>query len=399
MIDFDAIVVGASIAGSTTTALLARSGYRVLLLDKARFPRPKVCGEGLMPAGAHILDRLGLLDPLKQDGLRAFRGLRLYPSRGDCLQLNFHDTSPSAGGWIVPRLGVDTRLAHWASRQPEVVFLEDFSVRGFSLLTDRVEVEGSRFGRSHTYRARLLIGADGIRSQFHRRLQIPRARPRSRRFALSSQPIRLRDKQPFVEVHFSSLGEAYVAPLQDDLALVTLLLFGERRQTGLNRAQLYFESLKSFPALWLRLIDVTPHAEVQATAPLASRPARAHAHRLLLVGDAAGAVDPVTGQGMTLALKDAELACTILGDRLRADDIAEEDLRTYSRERSRYFSGSYELAEFILSVFRHPLLARQAMRSLSRNRVLEKKALDWASNPISLRSLSLTDRLQLVLGV
>ncbi len=81
MAHFDVIVAGAGVAGSTTAALLAQQGSDVLLVERATFPREKICGEGLMPAGADILHKLGILSELQGEGGQAFSGIHfpLFP--------------------------------------------------------------------------------------------------------------------------------------------------------------------------------------------------------------------------------------------------------------------------------------------------------------------------------
>jgi len=116
MPNFDGIVVGAGVAGSTTAALLARQGFRVLLVEKATFPREKICGEGLMPAGADILHKLGILSELRAQGAQAFSGIHFHLPRDRCLELNFGEVSRTAQGWVVPRTVLDTRLARFATQ-------------------------------------------------------------------------------------------------------------------------------------------------------------------------------------------------------------------------------------------------------------------------------------------
>ena len=398
MTDFDAIIVGASVAGASTAAWLGKSGYHVLLLEKAIFPRVKVCGEGLMPAGVRILDRLGVLPQLQQQGTQLFSGIQFYSTEGQALELDFNQVSATTRGVIIPRVKLDSLLAKHAGKLSGVVLREAFRVSSAKIGPGRVEVEGHGSNQPYRYSARLLIAADGIRSKFHRQFKIHRRPPRFRRFALRTYYPYLRDCRPVVEVHSSPVGEAYVAPLGGNQVLLTLLLSTSPRiQTSLF--DLYFESLKHFPQLRQRLRDPTPRKRIEATGPLASRLSRCHGDRLLFVGDAGGAVDPVTGQGITLALKDAELAAEVLEYRLGADQLSEKDLRVYTEQRNRYFLSSYELAESLLSTFRHPFLARRVLRSLSSNRSLARKALEAAADLRPTFSLCWKDRIQLVLGV
>jgi len=379
MANFDGIVVGAGVAGSTTAALLARQGFRVLLVEKATFPREKICGEGLMPAGASILDELGILSELRAQGAQAFSGIHFHLPRDRCLELNFGEVSRTAQGWVVPRMVLDTHLARFAAQQPGVQLREAFRVLSAQTGEGQVELTGLHQGELQTHRARLLIGADGIRSRFHNGFGIHRRKRRTRRFALRTSYDQLQGTG-VVEVHCCEAGEAYVAPLGNGSARITLLLFGSaHRPRGAALSDLYFEKLSLFPRLMKRLQSPYPQGPVQSTGAVSLEVSRCHGQRLLLVGDAAGAVDPVTGQGMTVALKDSQLACRILKERLQEDRLNEQDLCEYTRLRNAYFRPSFQLAQMLLRVVRHPFLGRQTLKALSRNRTLRQAVLRMAT--------------------
>ena len=379
MSNFDGIVMGAGIAGSTTAALLAQQRFRILLVEKATFPREKICGEGLMPAGASILDELGILSELRAQGAQAFSGIRFHFPQDRCLELNFGEISPAARGWVVSRMVLDESLARFAAQQPGVQLCEAFRVLSARTGPKEVEVTGLHQGQLQTHRARLLIGADGIRSRFHSGFGIHRLKLPTRRFALRTLYHQLQGSA-VVEVHCCEAGEAYVAPMGNGSARITLLLFGAAQRTrGAALSDLYFEKLSLFPRLMERLKSPYPQGPVQSTGAVNLKVSRCHAQRLLLVGDAAGAVDPVTGQGMTVALKDAQLACQVLRERLAEDTLSEHDLSEYTRLRNGYFRPSFQLAQMLLCAVRYPFLGRQTLKALSRSPTLRAKLLRMAT--------------------
>ncbi len=399
MANFDGIVVGASVAGSTTAALLAQQGFRILLVERATFPREKICGEGLMPAGADILDELGLLSELRAQGAHAFSGIRFYLPRDRCLDLNFSELSQTAQGWVVPRMVLDESLARFASQRPGVQLREAFQVLSAHTGLNQVEISGLYQGKLQTHRARVLIGADGIRSRFHNGFGIHRLKRRARRFALRTS-YDLLEGSDLVEVHCCEAGEAYVAPMDNGAARITLLLFGSaQRKQGAALSDLYFEKLSLFPRLVQRLKSPYPQGPVQSTGVVSLEVSRCHGQRLLLVGDAAGAVDPVTGQGMTVALQDAQLACQVLRERLTEDRLSEQDLSEYTRVRNSYFRPSFRLAQMLLCAVRHTLLARQTLKALSRNPTLRQKLLTMTTTLHQGSFLNVKDQLRLLLGV
>ena len=399
MANVDVIVVGAGVAGSMTAALLGKQGFQVLLLEQATFPRPKICGEGLMPAGAEILRRYGLLNDLKRLGAQPFFGIGFHLPQGLYLELDFEEVKPGARGWVVPRISLDEQLASFAAAQPGVSLCQGFQVRSTETSQDQVQVTGRHEGKLLTHTGRLLIGADGSRSRFHGNSGIHRRPQRSPRFGLGCLYADLEAAGDRVEVHCSQAGEAYVAPLGEGAARITLLLSGRVKRQGPQLSDYYFENLKHFPQLVTRLKNPYPQQTVRSTPRVSLEVSRCHARRLLLVGDAAGAVDPVTGQGMTLALKDAETAAGFLGPCLSEDRLSEKDLSAYDPLRHRYFSGAVELAELVLFMVQRPWATRHAIRTLDRNPALREKTIRAASEVGSSPTLNSWDKGRFFLGI
>lgn len=400
MAKVDVIVVGAGLAGSMTAALLGRQGVQVLLLEQATFPRSKICGEGLMPAGAEILRRHGLLDDLKLKGARPFSGIGFHLPGDINLQLDFLEVSPGACGWVVPRLSLDERIASFAAAQPGVKLYQGFQVRSTQTDKEQAEVTGWYEGKTTTHTARLLVGADGIRSRFHRDFGIRRRQQHSPRFGLSAHYTDLQGIRDRVEVHCSKGGEAFVAPLGEGAARITLLLSGGvRRQGQAELSDYYVANLQRFPRLVARLRSPFPQQAVESAGGVSLDVSRCHARRMLLVGDAAGAVDPITGQGMTVALMDAETASEFLLSRLPQDRLSEDDLSPYTTRRLGYFNPAVGLARLVLFMVQHPFVARRAMKVLSRNPALRERTIRAVSQVSATHALSSRDQWRLFLGL
>ncbi len=392
---YDAIIVGASVAGSSLAALLGRCGFTTLLVDRSVFPRRKICGEGLMPAGVRILEEFGLTVPARLLGARPFTGLRFHIDPRHSMELDFTELDASVHGLAMARENLDAMLLNHAAAQPNVEVRQGFNVRGFRNLKDRVEVRGEH---GEVLSARALVGADGIRSRFPDALGIRRKNPRRGRFALRAGFDGLQGMDGLVEVFCSPSAEAYIAPMGDERARVTLLIDGPARASGQAVADLYKETLQSFPSLVQRMRSAQPEADVEATSPVCLSLERCHDTRLVLIGDAAGAVDPVTGQGMTVALRDALLASHVLSDALTRDALQIGDLEIYSKRRKLHFQVSYELAQNLLFVVRRSFVARQAARAISRNRRIRRRLLALATESQPQQPLTHLEHLHLLFG-
>ena len=377
--EFDAIVAGAGMAGSSTALLLSRQGFRVLLLDKATFPRDKVCGEGLMPMGAAIAARHGLFPAIRKSSPQCFEGIHFRLSDRLVLPLQFDQLDRNWRGWVVERTSLDNALLGVATSQPGVSF------RGSFLTTDAerdgsgIRITGACKGSRRTYRGRVLIAADGFHSRLRTRLGIPHYTPSARRLALRAYHREFGPNQAAIEVHCCRLGEAYVAPFGSSATRLTLLLYQARIEDWhLPAALLYRRALSHFSTLPRAALLEESDLSVDAVAPLATHLPRCHGDRFLLVGDAAGAVDPVTGQGMTIALRDAELAAQILTEVLNRDRLDSASLACYTRRRNRYFQQAYHTARLLLFVLRHPWLAARLAKALTGHPELRQRILESA---------------------
>ena len=315
----DVTIVGAGPAGSALAIELGRRGLRVVLYEKARFPRLKPCGEGLLPHGVAALQAIAGLPPAPR-----VRGLR-FVAGAVSLEADF----ATGFGLVVRRDRFDTWLFARAARTPNV---------------DARAATPYRSG--HT---RFLVGADGARSMFHRRMGA--SDPRPLRAGLSTHMIGIEDLGERVEIFFHDDGELYVAPTGGGEALVTAL-FDYRRFRRDGIAHL----LASIPELRRRSRGAEHTTAVLAAAPLGRRVARIvdPEQGLLLVGDAAGSPDPITGEGMALALASIASA---------ADAIESGNLGTYARRRRRSGRTADRLGRLLLHVSCNQ---RRAARALER---------------------------------
>lgn len=304
----DVAILGGSIAGSVSAVELSRRGFRVTLVEKARFPRLKPCGEGLLPHGVRALRELGITPPGTP-----VRGIRFVAPSGATAARDF----PGGHGLVVRRDRFDDFLLRAARSEPGVEFVQGTSAP----------------------RARWTIGADGLRSQFHRRAEFA-ARPRSSRAGFSAHVRGLRVDPERVEVLLFDEGEMYLAPCDGDV-LVACLLW-EVPKAPSNEARLRRILETHAPDRIDRLEFTTP---VLACAPLGLDVRAAAAGDVLLVGDAAGAPDPVTGEGMSLA---------ILSARAAAEALARGDAGSYARARRDLAAGSLWLSSWMLRAARMP---------------------------------------------
>ena len=307
----DVAIVGGGPAGSALAIELGRRGVRVNLYEKSRRPRGKACGEGLLPHGvAALRDIAGLPDAPRVTGLR-------YSAGGRSVDADFGE----GFGMVVRRDRFDAWLFEKAAASPNVDARPGTPYRG---------------GQE-----RIVVGADGAKSMFHRQLEAVPAMPR--RVGLSTHVAGIDGLGMRVEVFLHDDGELYVAPCGAGEALVAALFYQARfRRDGLVRL------LTSIPELRARTARVEVTSPLLAAAPLGLRVPRVVDQGILLIGDAAGAPDPITGDGMSLAFASVKPA---------ADAIVSGNLQSYQRFRLEAGRTAERLGRLMLFLTRKDRLA------------------------------------------
>ncbi|HEU5434507.1 MAG TPA: FAD-dependent monooxygenase, partial [Thermomicrobiales bacterium] len=182
--DAEAIVVGAGPAGSAVAVLLAARGHRVLLLDKAAFPRHKACSEYVNPAGVRCLERLGVLDEARRLGASRIEAMAVVAPGGAAFAIDYERVEPGYVALGLSRRRLDHLLLEHA-RQAGAEVVERAHVRGVVQRDGAVSgVEATIGGARQTVRAPLIIGADGRHSAVTRSLGLDRQPPWPRRTGL-----------------------------------------------------------------------------------------------------------------------------------------------------------------------------------------------------------------------
>ncbi len=339
----DVVVVGGGSAGLAFAAFAARRGLDVAVLERREGPLDKACGEGILPAGVRALAPLAVLDLVAAADRSPLRAIRWIDAAAGEARLAL----PPPGGVAVRRTALSAALLSRA-RGAGAEVIQGAPVVRHRRLGDAIVAEATGL----EVRARVLVAADGLNSPTRRREGLalpPRAPARyglRRHFALAPW-------SDDVEVHFGGGAEAYVWPAGP--ARVGVAFLYEPGAAGDPR-----RLLERFPAVARRIGGAREDSAPRGAGPF-DQAARARvADRLVLLGDAAGYVDALTGEGLSLAFGcAADLAALLPGALARgATEVA---LRPYEAAWRRRFRPYAAWTRLMLALSRRPALRRRVL--------------------------------------
>jgi flavin-dependent dehydrogenase len=337
----DLVVAGGGPVGLATALYAARAGLDVVVREPREAPVDKACGEGLMPGAVADLAALGLdLPGVPLTGIRYLDGRRSV------------DATFTAG----PGRGVRRTALHAALDEAVAeagIKVERRAVEVVSQVADGVVVDGER--------ARYIVAADGLHSPVRRMLGLEAPRHGPRRFGLRRH-VATAPWTSYVEVHWSPRAEAYVTPVADDRVGVAVLA-----RDGGDVDDL----MSGFPALASRLSGL-PTTRTMGAGPLRQRVTRRVAGRVLLVGDASGYVDALTGEGIALGLAQARAAVAAL---------AVGDPASYEKAWQRLSWRHNLLTSTLVSVASRPVLRRALVPAASALPVVFRAAVNELARP------------------
>lgn len=366
----DVVVVGAGPAGAATAILLAERGWSVTLLDKAAFPRPKICGEYLSPEASRILDRLGVLKEVDQAGAQPLRGMKIVAPDGTALAGAY----PTSGPWrgyrdhalAIPREVLDRILVERAKSLPVDLLLRH---RVTGLLGGAGGVTGVKGqdedGRDFERRARLVVGADGRASVVAASLGLVRPH-RLRRMALIQHVSGLEGITDRGEIYIDPPDYAILNPVVPGLVNLGLVVPLAHARPFAGRLDVFFGArLKQLRHLAPRLEGMEPAGRLMAMGPLAYRVSEPRVGGVLLAGDAAGFYDPFTGEGLFTALRSAELLADTAHAALTRDDLSARALAPYPDARRREFAAKSRVTRGVQMLIGRRRLANAAAHALA----------------------------------
>ena len=376
-VDADVLVVGAGPAGAACALFAARTGRRVLIIDKQAFPRDKPCGEGLMPSGRPPLRELGLDDAVRAAGAPPLEGIQFGLPRQPPAVVPFPEHRGEQAGLGIRRLDFDAQLAQALGRDPRIEFYQGVEVRD-------VRAEGASTPTLVTtageLRARVIAVADGLRSTLRHRLGWTVGPRPPHRYGIVAHWQVDGPVDPWVRITFAEGLEVYEGPVAANQRMVALLCYQPRMREFAGQLESGYHT--TVQTIRPELRDAQQVGPVSAVGPFWYR-ARTVADRgVFLIGDAAGFTDPITAEGIAAGLRQAKAFAAAL-DSPNPENQYRQAHRRLTRDPRR-------VASLLLRLSRTPALVERGIRSHERAPQMLAKLLGvgfgyWGFNRITPR--------------
>jgi menaquinone-9 beta-reductase len=368
-VEADVLVVGAGPAGSATATHLAQRGLHVALLDKAHFPREKVCGDGLTPRATRQLMRLGI-DTSEQAGWLHNKGLRIYG--GDRpFELNWPELADfPAYGLVRPRTDFDDLLArHAVAAGAKLYERANVIDPVIDDRTNRIVGVVTKDGRRFT--APVTVAADGNSSRLSLAMGLHRREDRPMGVAVRTYYRSPRHRDDYLESWLelwdgkpkeSALlpGYGWIFGMGDGTVNVGLGILNTSEAFGkVDYADLLKQWLKNTPEEWQFRDEFQTMPIRGAALPMGFNRQPHYTRGLMLLGDAGGMVNPFNGEGIPYAMESGAFAAEVAAQALRRQpNQRERALTAYPKALKQEYGGYYTLGRIFVKLIGNPEVMR-----------------------------------------
>ena len=378
--DFDVLVIGAGPSGAAAAYWLATRGHRVLAIEKKHFPREKTCGDGLTPRAVRQLHDMGLAERL--EGFQRFDGLRSI-AHGVTLELAWpeHPDFPPYG-YVVRRRELDEMVAEQAVKAGATIWQGAEAIAPVvdgGLLTGAV-VKDKASGREVTVRAKYLVVADGANSRFGRALGTARDRTYPLGVAVRGYFTSPYHDEPWIESHLDLRdregnhlpGYGWIFPVGDGTVNVGVgLLSTFAGWKSVNTSKLMDAFIATAPERWGITPETSCGAPTGGKLPTGGSVTPNVGPTWLVVGDAAGSVNPFNGEGISLAYETGRLAASAVSEALTTGDGLA--LTRYPAELEAIYGLYWKVARAFVTAIGNPAV----MRELTRVGMQSRPLMEW----------------------
>lgn len=387
MLQTGVCIIGAGPAGAAAALQLAQLGVESIIVDKAVFPRDKVCGDGL---SGKVITALNRIDAAIGERLReanftanSWGVTFVSPSRhsldvGHRPDFSSNDTGHKATpvAYVCRRFDFDNFLVDEIKRRPEIKCFQSVAITGYALQEDGYFVSGDN---GFQLKAQLLIIANGAYSAFTKEVAGIAMEPKHYVAGLRAyyKNIHVTNPDNFIELHFLKglvPGYFWIFPLPNGEANVGVgVLSHTVKKKKLNLKKLLLDIVANDPVFRARFKDATLIGGIDGYGlPLGSKKRRISGERYMLTGDAACLIDPLTGEGIGNALYSGRIAAFQAIEALKANNFSAAQMANYDTEVYRVMGKELQLSRRLQQLLRFPWLFNALLKAGSRNKQLRE---------------------------
>jgi geranylgeranyl reductase family protein len=333
---YDVIIVGGGPGGSTAAAFLAKKGRKVLLLDKEKWPRDKTCGDAISGKSLNVLRELGMIEALEKADHSVITGLTFSSPNGKQVSIPFRKNEKGiAKGYVCRRLVYDNLL--WNNARHSGAHAHE-GVSVTSVIRENEKIVGVKAklhdGKEAEFRGKLLIGADGVSSIIAREVRGSEVDPAHTCLAYRAYYSGVTGMNDTIEIHFVKScmpGYFWIFPLENGLANVGIgMIMSDVRKKNVKLDKAMLDAIETNPLFKNRFANAKMVSPLKAwSLPFGSKKRKVHTDNVMLIGDAAGLVDPFSGEGIGNAMTSGFIASKVADEALTANDTSEKFLAAY----------------------------------------------------------------------
>lgn len=383
MITTSVCIIGAGPGGATAALQLDRLGISCVVVDKAVFPRDKVCGDGLsgkVITGLEKIDK-GIAERLRQfiEKENSWGVTFVSPGRQSLdvpYKPNYNKTQDAPIGFVCKRIHFDNFLVDELKRSPNIRLFEGVSIDKYTQEEDGYLVSDAK--GTFSVKADLLIIANGAHSSFTRDVAGIRMEPKYYAAGIRAyyKGVKGMHADSFIELHFLKNllpGYLWIFPLPNGEANVGMDMLSDAvRDRKVNLKTLMTDTLKQDPVFAERFRDAEMTSSLDGYGlPLGSRKRRLSGERYMLVGDAAFLIDPFTGEGIGNAVYSGAIAAKQAAACLKAGNFSGEVMMTYDESVYRVLGPELKLSHRLQQLVRYPRLFNWLMKMGMKNKQLK----------------------------
>lgn len=391
---FDIIISGAGPAGLCCALHLARSGYKIALIDKESFPKEKVCGDGLTGYVLFELHKLGedyLNDFLDLPDINPITGMKVFSPNGYIIELEnvFRNRFNNTLCHIVKRGIFEKFLFDRLKLFDNITVFESYKVRQAELNSNNVTVNNGRFNIT----GKMLAGADGANSFIKRHFFNYKPDWKNYHLTLQVYYKNLNDvRKKTIEAHMLREiipGGLWIFPMKNNLCNVGMgILAKDIRKQNIDIQAVFRKLIRENTILKKTFKDAEELSKINIRPlPLGNRIGKVSETRLLLLGDAIPVVNPLTGEGIGEAMNTGRLAAEHIHNCFIKMDFSKEYMKNYDHALKKKFARMFRMSQGVQKFASNAFLLNRVAKNISRNKKLQHQIEHLVKDPENYQKL------------